>query len=708
MFRLKIKSRIAVAWSQFKWQNKLSVTFVLTTVIPLLLTTAISSYQAENALVHSVFEQNQNLAERTAEGIDRMFQEKIRMLRIIAESPDVTGMEKNELTALLETVAVNDTDFQIVIIADTEGRQLARSDDRPVAAEILYKDRPYFQEVLKTRQTAISEVLVAKSTGRLGIVIAEPIFNEQYQLNGVLIANLELTRVSRQIQQIVLGDKGYIFVVDSNGRIVLHPDQDLVEQAMDFSWLEPVNSAVNGNSGWSEYVQEGQKKLAGYSYIKATGWGLVAQQPMEEALEHVYAVKRTQFVIMGLAAVIAAFVGVSIAGLLTKPLTHMAMLARRLADGQMEASLYVAAKDEVGQLADALNHMMYQLKYREDELRASEEKYRSVVENINVGVYRKTGAGGSSAEYVNPALVKMLGYSSQQELLETPFSEVYYSYGELAALLKELETALSVKNREIVMRKKDGSVIICAVTASVVYDPQKGEYWIDSVVEDITQRKQSEEKLRQTHDELEKKVLERTQELTVLNEKLTALNGELQKASLLDALTGIANRRYLEDCLAKEWQRATRERKPLALIMMDVDYFKAYNDGYGHIAGDECLRKIAAAIKAAGKRPTDLAARYGGEEFALVLPNTDLAGARKVAKNLLEKIRELGIVHEYSAVSQIVTISLGVAVLVPSEKSLPSVLVAVADRALYQAKEAGRNRLQIAGAESEQEQFNML
>jgi two-component system chemotaxis family response regulator WspR len=172
---------------------------------------------------------------------------------------------------------------------------------------------------------------------------------------------------------------------------------------------------------------------------------------------------------------------------------------------------------------------------------------------------------------------------------------------------------------------------------------------------------------------------------------LAEANIELQKLAALDSLTGIANRRRFDDTLHSEWQRGQRERSPLSLLLCDIDCFKLYNDTFGHLAGDLCLKKAAAVMTACLKRPADLAARYGGEEFALVLPDTDEAGAQIVADACLRALAEMGIDNPQSP-HGIVTMSIGIATLIPVSDSSPADLVKDADRALYAAKDAGRNR----------------
>jgi adenylate cyclase len=190
---------------------------------------------------------------------------------------------------------------------------------------------------------------------------------------------------------------------------------------------------------------------------------------------------------------------------------------------------------------------------------------------------------------------------------------------------------------------------------------------------------------------LELKVQERTQELDRSQAALQAANQELQRLVNWDSLTEIANRRRFDEYLSQEWQRCLRDRLPLSLILGDVDYFKRYNDTYGHQAGDRCLHSVAGAIKKAVKRPADLVARYGGEEFTVVLPNTNAQGAEQVAKLIQQELRQLCIPHESSQVSQFVTLSLGIASQIPDLDRSPETLLAATDRSLYQAKERGRN-----------------
>jgi diguanylate cyclase (GGDEF)-like protein/PAS domain S-box-containing protein len=179
-------------------------------------------------------------------------------------------------------------------------------------------------------------------------------------------------------------------------------------------------------------------------------------------------------------------------------------------------------------------------------------------------------------------------------------------------------------------------------------------------------------------------------------EKLMSLQKELEDLSYLDGLTGVANRRKFDAVLRKEWGEARHNTQPLSLIMIDVDFFKRYNDHHGHIEGDDCLRRIAKALASAANRPRDFFARYGGEEFVLVLPSSDENAAAAVAQRCRRAVLKAQIVHGNSPLGQLITVSMGLGTVVPNATDDASEFIDLVDRRLYKAKNAGRNQIMSA------------
>lgn len=164
-----------------------------------------------------------------------------------------------------------------------------------------------------------------------------------------------------------------------------------------------------------------------------------------------------------------------------------------------------------------------------------------------------------------------------------------------------------------------------------------------------------------------------------------------------DSLTGVANRKQLDECLGQEWKRAMRNEIELSVLLLDIDAFKPFNDHYGHQAGDDCLRRVAEAVQSMHRRAGELVARYGGEEFLVIMGDSNGEQAEASAQRILETVRELAIPHEYSNVTSVVTVSIGVATMVPGKGDDEAVIIRAADKALYAAKEGGRNRYRVAG-----------
>lgn len=317
-------------------------------------------------------------------------------------------------------------------------------------------------------------------------------------------------------------------------------------------------------------------------------------------------------------------------------------------------------------------------KNAEARLKVSQERLELALFAANQGLYDMDLVSGEF--YVSPEYCKMLGYDPQQ------FKENFDSWmdrmhpedrnrvmGYFDSYIRGELHSFRVEFRQLT---KSGAWLWLLSQGNIVQWNNGGEpVRLAGTNTDISERKKIE------------------RELIEAREALEIANKELETKSITDALTGISNRRYFNDILEKEWLRARRNSTPLSLIMCDIDYFKLYNDHYGHLKGDDCLMRVARAINNTIKRPPDIAARYGGEEFVVLLPETSLDGAETVAELVRKNVAGLKILHEKSNVSPYVTISIGVATLIPDRVMPMNSLIELADKVLYQAKKCGRNKV---------------
>ena len=284
-------------------------------------------------------------------------------------------------------------------------------------------------------------------------------------------------------------------------------------------------------------------------------------------------------------------------------------------------------------------------------------------------------------EYANPAFCESSGYLEEEIIGNTPrflksgkHSKEFY--GDL------WNTILSgdVWEGEICNKKKNGDYFWVRQSITPLRNENGDITQFVGVRLDVTQKKEDEDNLLKYANELER------------------VNKELELLSTTDALTGIANRRAFEQFLEREWKLGMRNKQPIAAIMIDIDCFKPYNDLYGHQVGDACLKKVAQSLQASLKRPGDMVARYGGEEFVIIVSDSPEKGVAGLAEKVRMSVEALNIPHEGSKVKGVVTVSLGIAQMVPDRNSLSSSLIAEADKSLYRAKQKGRNIVEVSNA----------
>jgi diguanylate cyclase (GGDEF)-like protein/PAS domain S-box-containing protein len=317
-----------------------------------------------------------------------------------------------------------------------------------------------------------------------------------------------------------------------------------------------------------------------------------------------------------------------------------------------------------------------------EALIASETRFTATFEQAAVGIAHVALDG--TWLNVNRRCAEIVGYP-KEVLLGLNFSDITHpddleaDWALVRDLLEGQRDTYSLEKRYFT---RDRRLVWVNLTVSLVRKPDGSPDYFISVIEDITLRKQIEDERDELIVQLEERVRQRT--------------AELERLTLTDPLTGIANRRSFDRCLEAEWDRAVRTRQPLSLILVDIDFFKNMNDSAGHSAADDALRAVAACLSQVAQRSADLAARYGGDEFVLILPDTSAEGALRIANRVQELIEELKVRNPGSAINTSMTVSQGAATASPDAKGTWSSLLLDADRALYRAKQTGRARIAVA------------
>lgn len=531
----------------------------------------------------------------------------------------------------------------------------------------------------------ISRSFISLRTGEPTVYLVRVLSN-----GGCIVGELSLGLFQKDITNISNdGSDHFVFVMDKSGTLIAHPSIDMVKQQFNMSNLDIFKSSlsVDRNLTYSYF----DKSVFGTALIiEKTGWIVVDQTEMI-AFWSSYAF----IILLVFAGGILIFfsllwnLGKQLRCYVATPLEELGLIVNELADGNYNQldnlSTINASFCELNEFAHDFQVMSTKLRKREAALRESEERYRGLFNRVPIGLFRASLEGDLLD--VNPAVVSIFGYPNKEDLLKIKIADIIISSSdpkESNKLKNRKEIPLS--DFESQMYKYDRSLIWVRIKTYLVRNKFDNQSCYEGSLEDITKQKHAEKELIQAKEGLEIQVEQRTQQLVELNK-------ELQQLSSLDGLTGINNRRYFDQFLENEWQKAMHQGTPVSLIILDLDLFKDYNDHYGHQAGDDCLKKVASAFKSLLRGPGDLAARYGGEEFVSVLPNTDLDSALTLAEKICKAIENLEIKHEKSSIGEYVTVSIGVASVVPSKDTLSSDIISIADKALYNAKREGRNRV---------------
>ena len=614
------------------------------------------------------------LASLGAEQQDSMIQEAATLLRVLARVPDVRADHDGSCNALLRRVEEDHERIGILSLIGRDGQVTCNSRDEQPSINLA--DRPWFIQAMAADNDdlVIGAPAISRPAGRPNLMAAMPLFppgtaapdgrkSTGAEPEGVLAAVLDLDWFSRLAARVPGANANLVEIVD------LRDGKALVRSP------SPGLGALEGTD------PAGADRITGVAPLPGTGGNLVLSVglPRGEVLAEANARLAAGLAIAAASAGAALLAAALIANRsLLRPLRRIARKARRLGSGNFGIRIgrLNGAAHELQTLASSLDEMGRRLEARSQELEAaqaslllSEEHYRLLSTCSSDMITRLDD--GLRLTYASPACLDLTGFHPE-ELVGRPAAEMVqpadrtWLEDTLNAPLQAGKPAARATYR---ITRKDGAAVWLESIGRPLPGPAGAGYVI--VTRDVSARVEMEQRLEEA-------------------------NRLLRGQAMQDPLTALANRRHIDEALGTEFRRSQRLQLPLGILMLDIDRFKAFNDTYGHPAGDVCIRAVADAIRAVLRRPADLAGRYGGEEFAILLPNTDEAGVAATAERVRRGVQEQSLVHAGSEFG-IVTISVGGAAIMPPIGNIgPAAFVEAADAALYAAKRGGRNCIRLA------------
>ena len=649
---------------------------MLVATAPMLAVLLLSALSDGRRVLDAAGEQALGLARIAGEQQNDSLQEATNLLVVLARVGVVRDMRVEACGELLREVVADHPRISAVAVAGADGRVACGS--RPGARGLYTGDRTYFQQALASDGSAavISNIMVSRVSERPTVFVAVPI-RLGGRTAGVMIASLNLTWFSQLGDRLpVYADQSVLMLDRRDGAILARTPDRTVRIGATVPGHPVLAAARLAPSGGVVAAADldGTRRIFGFAPLPGDGADILVAIGLSEAEVLAAAQRRSGY------AVVVALGSVGFAVLvswmaaeraLLRPIRSLAAAAQQVGTGDMTAHARMnrGAARELRALASSFARMTRRLGERDSRIArmaaqlATSEAHHRLLADTATDVIVRLDPDFRHA-YVSPSCQEVLG-CLPGELIGRPLSD--------AAAAEDWPLV----EAELVAPLAAGQV--CARVTYRARWTQAAVAWIESsgrrladgtgyvlVSRDVSARK-------------------------VLEEQLEDANRRLRVLVRQDGLTGLGNRRHFDDMLGTEYRRAMRVKASLALILVDVDRFKAFNDAYGHPAGDACLRTVSTALAGSLRRAADLAARYGGEEFAVLLPGTDAAGAMATAVRIQEAVRAAAVPHSGSEF-EVVTVSMGVAVLAPGGYGEgPAALVEGADAALYGAKRGGRN-----------------
>jgi|GEM_PF-4336214 len=627
--------------------------------------------------------------------IDQWFSERQANIKYLARAVSVSPLDITTVEKQLLNAKDQYQDFFSIHYINSDGLIEVSSEGHTAADQLYANDRVYFTEAMQGREY-ISEVLIGKVSNQPVVFIASPVKTVDDQISGLILGSVKIDTIESIIGVANNRENIEIYIVDQEGLMITESlyKEDLIAKGLIEKTARlnikidnyPYQNALLNQKLTKSYKNYRSEKVFGaYSWVKNCDWIIIGEIPTSKAFDN--QIKNLLILIsVSIFFVFIFFYIVSrISNRFSKPLEGLVTGTRLIKEGNYSKRLSeeIANNSPIeirelyytfNKMAETLQHDLSEQKSLEASLRQSENNLKGIITAVPNGVIILNTEG--EITYANKAAEHILGFV-HTELIGKKYNSPNWSFTDVDGnylpdnkhpFMQVMNSGKSVYNVQQAIYRSNGKRIVLSINSTPLFNTNKQIESVLSTITDITHQIFAEQKLREA-------------------------NAALKELSSLDGLTKIPNRRFFDEVFINEWKRAARENEPLSLLMIDIDKFKAYNDTYGHLEGDNCLIKVAKALKETPKRPGDFVARYGGEEFSIILPDTDTDGAIIIAEKLREEVKSLRIPNISSTVSNYITISIGLATIIPEFNTDREILIKHADKALYQSKEKGRDQV---------------
>ncbi len=591
--------------------------------------------------------------------IDYWLKERISDVKSISELPTVKALDLEKMKEAFEAFDKNHSEFGSILYLNEDG---ITEIDTLSPTGIDLSDREYFKEA-KKGNSFITGVLIGRQTHSPIIIFSNPIYDSNGNFKGLIAGQvplLTITDVMAQFQD----EASETYLIDRSGMLITESRQGEVGEYIE-STIYKEALAENPITNFY-HAQNGERVLGDYRWVHNNQWLIIGEITESKIFEPFYRMALMFSLVILLAVLIGYTLMVWVSNQAEAPIRKVLEGTRKIGERKFHYRLDKNEKDaiEFQELFDNFNHMNEIIEGYIITLEESEEKFRTIVNYSSDMITIHNSAG--KYLYVSPAAKEILQYKDEDII---GYDSYHFIHPDDLKMIEANHDAL-LKDGYVVstyrIRKKDGEYIWFESSIKSIQGKTPEETQLIVISRNITERKTVEQKLQEA-------------------------NKVLQELSTKDGLTGIWNRRTFDERLELEWNRALRNSSSLSLVMLDIDYFKKFNDTYGHQGGDDCLIEVASMIELTANETGGMAFRYGGEEFSVILPATNLAEAELLAESIRRAVENLKISYAGSLISECVTISLGVNTMIPTKEQTPEQLILEADKSLYQAKQDGRN-----------------